>query len=142
MSHSKKHSRVKDETSKEEDVKMPEAFDGRERTWKKKKRELIAYLGRKQSRQKGVPLSMLFILMMTKILRLLMMPQNYSNVLPLWNDMPQNCSNVSPLWNDMVNTGKQTTLIFTTYWQYGQREVMLKCMLTPSSSNVMAEVHG
>ena len=36
---------------------MPKAFDGRERTWKKKKRELLAYLGRKQSRQDGVPLS-------------------------------------------------------------------------------------
>ena len=33
MRHSKKCSRAKDETSKKEDVKMPEAFDGRERTW-------------------------------------------------------------------------------------------------------------
>ena len=36
---------------------MPEAFDGRERTWKKKKREMLAYLDRKQLRQEGVPLS-------------------------------------------------------------------------------------
>ena len=57
MRHSKKCSRAKDETSKKEDVKMPEDFDGRERTWKKKKRELLAYLGHKQSRQEGVPLS-------------------------------------------------------------------------------------
>ena len=57
MRHSKKHSRAKDETSKKEYVKMPKAFDGRERTWEKKKRELLAYLGHKQSRQEGVPLS-------------------------------------------------------------------------------------
>ena len=42
MRHSKKRSRAKDETSKKDNVKMPEAFDGRERTWKKKKRELLA----------------------------------------------------------------------------------------------------
>ena len=57
MRRSKKRSRAKEESTKKEDVKMPEAFDGRERTWKKKKRELLAYLGRKQSRQEGVPLS-------------------------------------------------------------------------------------
>ena len=57
MRHSKKRSRAKDQTSKKEDIKMPEAFDGQERTWKKKKHELLAYLGRKQSRQEGVPLS-------------------------------------------------------------------------------------
>ena len=57
MHRSKKRSRAKDEISKKEDVKMPEAFDGRERTWKKKKCELLAYLGCTQSRQEGVPLS-------------------------------------------------------------------------------------
>ena len=57
MHRSKKRSRAKDETSKKEDVKMPEAFDGKERTWKKKKRELLAYLGHKQSRQNSVLLS-------------------------------------------------------------------------------------
>ena len=57
MCHSEKRSRAKDETSKKEDVKMPEAFDGRERTWKKKKCELLAYLGCKQLRQDGVLLS-------------------------------------------------------------------------------------
>ena len=36
---------------------MPKAFDGRERTWKKKKYELLAYLGCKQSRQDSIPLS-------------------------------------------------------------------------------------
>ena len=57
MRCSKKCSRAKDETYKKEDVKMAEAFDGRERTWKKKKHELLAYLGHKQSREEGVPLS-------------------------------------------------------------------------------------
>ena len=57
MRCSKKRSRAKEESTKKEDVKMPEAFDGRKRTWKKKKRELLAYLGHKQSRQEGVPLS-------------------------------------------------------------------------------------
>ena len=36
MCRSKKCSRAKDETSKKEDVKMPEAFDGKERTWKRR----------------------------------------------------------------------------------------------------------
>ena len=57
MRRSKKRSRAKDETANKEDVKMSEAFDGRERTWIKKKRELLAYLSRKQSRHDGVPLS-------------------------------------------------------------------------------------
>ena len=57
MCRSKKCSQAKEESPKKEDVKMPEAFDGRERTWKKKKLELLAYLGHKQSRQEGVPLS-------------------------------------------------------------------------------------
>ena len=45
MHRSKKCSRAKDETPKKEDLKMPEAFDDKERTWKKKKCELLAYLG-------------------------------------------------------------------------------------------------
>ena len=90
------------------------------------KRRNVSYWPNRDRRVSRCP--MLFISMMTKISPLLMMPQN--------------CSNVLPLWNDMVNIGKETTLKFTTYWQYGQWEVMLKHMLTPSNNNMMAEVHG
>ena len=91
MCRSKKRSRAKDETSKKEDLKMPDTFDGKERTWKKKKRELL-----ENNQNKMVFLCpTLFISLTIKISPSLMIPQNYSNV--------------SLLWSDTVNIGKQTT---------------------------------
>jgi hypothetical protein len=57
MRKARKRARDTDTGTKKDDLKAPEPFSGKEREWKKKKREFIAYLGRKPSRQDGIPLS-------------------------------------------------------------------------------------